>query len=79
MIGGGAAPGSGRPSWCAALRAERGAEWLAQALREADPAIVARVEAGEVLLDPCTAPEACDGHVAATITALTKLQAATHG
>ncbi len=70
MIGGGSAPGAGRPTWCAALRPERGAEWLAGALREADPAIIARVEAGETLLDPRTVAERDDGHVSATITAL---------
>ncbi len=67
MIGGGAAPGAGRTSWCAALRPERGAEWLARALREAEPPIVARVEGGEALLDPRTVSEGDDGHVAATI------------
>ena len=67
MIGGGAAPGAGRPTWCAALRAERGAEWLAGALREADPPIVARVEAGELLLDPRTVAESDDEHVTAMI------------
>ena len=67
MIGGGAAPGAGRTTWCAALRAEEGAEWLARALREADPPIVARVEAGETLLDPRTVAEADDEHVTATI------------
>lgn len=70
MIGGGAAPGAGRPAWCAALRAEEGAEWLARALREAGPAIVARVEAGETLLDPRTVAEADDEHVTATIRTL---------
>ena len=70
MIGGGSAPGAGRPTWCAALRPERGAEWLAGALREADPAIIARVEAGETLLDPRTVAERDDGHVSATITTL---------
>ena len=70
MIGGGAAPGAGRPTWCAALRAEEGAEWLARALREAGPAIVARVEAGETLLDPRTVAEADDEHVTATIRTL---------
>ena len=70
MVGGGSAPGAGRPTWCAALRPERGAEWLAGALREADPAIIARVEAGETLLDPRTVAERDDGHVSATITAL---------
>ena len=70
MIGGGAAPGAGRATWCAALKPERGAEWLAGALRAADPPIIARVEAGETLLDPRTVAEDDDAHVAATIAAL---------
>ena len=70
MIGGGAAPGTGRPTWCAALRTERGAEWLARALREADPPVVARVEGGETLLDPRTVAESDDSDIAATIAAL---------
>ena len=70
MIGGGAAPGAGRTSWCAALRPERGAEWLAGALREAHPPVVARVEGGEALLDPRTVAETDDGHVAGTLAAL---------
>ena len=70
MIGGGAAPGAGRTSWCAALRPERGAEWLARSLREADPPIVARVEGGETLLDPRTVAEDDDDHIAATLAGL---------
>ncbi len=70
MIGGGAAPGAGRTTWCAALQGEQGGEGLARSLREADPAIVARVEAGETLLDPRTVAEGDDEHVAATIEGL---------
>ena len=70
MIGGGAAPGTGRPTWCAALRTEQGAEWLARALREADPPVVARVEGGETLLDPRTVAESDDSDIATTIAAL---------
>ena len=70
VIGGGAAPGAGRPTWCAALRADGGADRLARALREADPPIVARVEDGAVLLDPRTVDERDDAHVAAAIAAL---------
>ncbi len=70
MIGGGAAPGTGRPTWCAALRTERGAEWLARALREADTPVVARVEGGETLLDPRTVAESDDSDIATTIAAL---------
>ncbi len=70
MIGGGAAPGAGRTTWCAALQAEPGAEWLARALREADSPVVARVEGGETLLDPRTVAEHDDSAVAATIKAL---------
>ena len=67
MIGGGAAPGAGRTTWCAALQGEQGGEGLARSLREADPPIVARVEAGETLLDPRTVAESDDEHVTATI------------
>ncbi len=70
MIGGGAAPGAGRTTWCAALQGEQGGEGLARSLREADPPIVARVEGGETLLDPRTVSENDDGHVRATIEAL---------
>lgn len=70
MIGGGAAPGAGRTTWCAALQVERGAEWLARSLRNAAPPIVARVEGGETLLDPRTIAERDDAHVAATIASL---------
>ena len=67
MIGGGAAPGAGRTTWCAALQGEQGGEGLARSLREANPPIVARVEAGETLLDPRTVAEGDDEHVTATI------------
>ena len=70
MIGGGAAPGAGRTTWCAALQGEQGGEGLAQSLREADPPIVARVEAGETLLDPRTVAEGDDEHVTAAIEGL---------
>ena len=70
MIGGGAAPGAGRTTWCAALVGAQGGEGLARSLREADPPIVARVEGGETLLDPRTVSENDDGHVRATIEAL---------
>ena len=76
MIGGGAAPGAGRKTWCAALKPERGAEWLAGTLRQADPPIVARVEAGETLLDPRTVAGDDDAHVAATIAALLEAEGA---
>lgn len=74
MIGGGAAPGAGRTTWCAALQGEKGGEGLARALREADPPIVARVESGETLLDPRTVAESDDEHVAATIEALIRAE-----
>lgn len=80
MIGGGAAPGAGRTTWCAALRGEQGGEGLARSLREADPPIVARVEAGETLLDPRTVAESDDEHVTTTIEALrrTRSSGSTH-
>ena len=70
MVGGGSLPGAGRPTWCAALSAERGADWLASQLRDAGAAILGRVEEGEVLLDPRTVLEADDAIVTATIAGL---------
>lgn len=70
MIGGGAAPGAGRTTWCAALQGKQGGEGLARSLREAEPPVVARVEAGETLIDPRTVAESDDEHVTATIEAL---------
>ena len=70
MIGGGSLPGVGRPTWCAALSSERGAEWLAGQLRGADPAILGRVQDDEVLLDPRTVSDSEGGTVAARIAAL---------
>ncbi|HCV00133.1 MAG: L-seryl-tRNA(Sec) selenium transferase [Dehalococcoidia bacterium] len=70
MIGGGAAPGAGRKTWCTALQADQGAEWLTGALRKAAPPILTRVEANETLLDPRTVAESDDEHVMLTIESL---------
>ena len=56
-IGGGSLPGETLPTWLLALATNAsngGAEGLAQRLRQADPAIVARIEGERVLLDPRT-------------------------
>ena len=57
-VGGGAFPGSALPTTLVALEpGELGADGLALRLRLGDPAIVTRVSAGQVLLDPRTLPE----------------------
>ncbi|MGI8926211.1 MAG: L-seryl-tRNA(Sec) selenium transferase [Tepidiformaceae bacterium] len=67
MVGGGSLPGAGVPTWCAAVRPPRGADAVARALRSGDPAIVARVQDGAVLLDPRTVDPREDGAVAGAI------------
>jgi L-seryl-tRNA(Ser) seleniumtransferase len=52
-IGGGSLPEETLPTWALALSADRPNE-LAAALRRTTPAVVARVEADQVLLDPRT-------------------------
>ena len=52
-IGGGSLPEETLPTWALALTADRPNE-LAAALRRTTPAVVARVEADQVLLDPRT-------------------------
>jgi L-seryl-tRNA(Ser) seleniumtransferase len=52
-VGGGSLPEETLPTWALALSAARPNE-LAAALRRATPAVVARVEADQVLLDPRT-------------------------
>lgn len=60
MVGGGSLPGEGRPTWCASITPPGGASGFAARLRTGEPPVVARVEGGAVLLDPCTVPEAFD-------------------
>ena len=52
MVGGGSLPGSGVPTWCAAIRPPGGEVAFAAALRAAPSPVVARIEDGAVLLDP---------------------------
>lgn len=52
-VGGGSAPGTGVPTWRCGLPA-KSANRLAQVLRTGDPAVVGRIEAGVVWLDPRT-------------------------
>ena len=57
-VGGGAFPGAALPTTLVALDAgPLGADGLALRLRLGDPAVVARVAGGRVLLDPRTLPE----------------------
>ena len=57
-VGGGAFPGTALPTTLVALDAgPLGADGLALRLRLGDPAVVARVAGGRVLLDPRTLPE----------------------
>jgi L-seryl-tRNA(Ser) seleniumtransferase len=59
LIGGGALPGGELPSWGVAID-DRDAEGLAAQLRAGDPPVVARVDAGRVLLDLRTVPPSLD-------------------
>lgn len=67
MVGGGSLPGEGVTTWCAAIRPSLGAEALAASLRTGDPAVVARIDDGAVLLDPRTVAPADDRLVAGAI------------
>lgn len=67
MVGGGSLPGQGVPTWCTALRPPTGAEHLATQLREGEPAVVARIADGALLLDPRTVRPSEDPSVAARL------------
>jgi len=62
-LGGGSLPGEELPSWGIALRA-RSAERLAAALRAGEPAVIARIEDGRVVIDLRTVHPASDGALA---------------
>lgn len=64
VVGGGGAPGVRLPGWAVALPQE-----LAAPLRAGDPAVVGRVESGELLLDLRCVPEDSDATVAAAVRA----------
>lgn len=66
MIGGGSLPGQGIPTWCTALRVTDVDAFHAR-LRELEPAIVGRVEADALLLDPRGVEQSDDGRVADAI------------
>ena len=59
-VGGGSLPGQTLAGFALALQPKRGATALARRLREGDPAVVPRIEAGSVLLDPRTVDPADD-------------------
>jgi L-seryl-tRNA(Ser) seleniumtransferase len=59
LIGGGALPGGELPSWGVAID-DRDADGLAAQLRAGDPPVIARVDAGQVLLDLRTVPPSLD-------------------
>lgn len=64
MVGGGALPGAGLPTWCTTVRPpDRPVEQLARLLRTGTPAIAARVDDDALLLDPRTVDPADDGVV----------------
>ena len=70
-VGGGSLPGQTLPSF--ALRIDAGSrspDALASALRQADPPVIARVEADRVLLDPRTVMERHEPAVIAALEAL---------
>ncbi|WP_109474204.1 L-seryl-tRNA(Sec) selenium transferase [Ornithinimicrobium cavernae] len=62
VVGGGGAPGVLLPGWAVAVPEE-----LALPLRTGDPAVVGRVEAGELLLDLRCVPAESDGAVAEAV------------
>ena len=67
-VGGGSFPGAVLPTTLVALAAgPLGADGLALRLRLGDPAVVARVAGGKVLLDPRTLPEESFSAVAAAL------------
>jgi L-seryl-tRNA(Ser) seleniumtransferase len=63
MVGGGSLPGESLETWCASIRPPAGADRLASALRTGEPAVVARIEDGAVLLDPRTVAPGDDSKV----------------
>jgi len=66
-IGGGSLPGQTLPSRLLALAPEGGPDEICRRLRDANPPVIARIEAGQVLLDPRTV---LDGEDDAVIAAL---------
>ena len=54
MIGGGALPDIGLPTWCVAIKSTNGAEKLTSAFRSFTVPIITRIENDLVLIDPRT-------------------------
>lgn len=71
-VGGGSLPGESLPSAACVITPPSGAETFAEALRAADPPVVARIHEGRVWLDPRTVDPSEDAHVLATLTGLLK-------
>jgi L-seryl-tRNA(Ser) seleniumtransferase len=67
MVGGGSLPEEGVGTWVACIPCGEGASRAASALRLGSPAIVARVERGNLVLDPRTVDERDDDVVAAAL------------
>lgn len=69
MSGGGTVPGQGLPTWVAALHVGD-PDATARALRTGEPAVMARVAEGRVLLDPrCVMPDEDEALIGAVIAA----------
>ena len=69
MVGGGALPGQGVETWCAAIRPRDGLDALARRLRGASPPVIGRIDEGLLLLDPRTVDPSDDRHIAGAIAA----------
>jgi L-seryl-tRNA(Ser) seleniumtransferase len=68
MVGGGALPGEGLPTWCAAIRPTAPSPGqLARTLRTGTPAVAGRLEDDRLLLDPRTVDPADDRAVVAAL------------
>ncbi len=68
MVGGGALPGQGVPTWCAAIASPH-PHVLSRLLRLGSPPIVGRIEDDRVLLDPRTVDPLDDRFVSAALSA----------
>ncbi len=68
MVGGGSIPGEGVATPVAAFGVEHPTA-VARALREANPAVIARIEGERVILDPRTVDASDDGHVVSALKA----------
>jgi L-seryl-tRNA(Ser) seleniumtransferase len=72
LLGGGSAPEEGIPTALLAVRSDRlSPRAICERLRRFTPPIIARIEAGRVLIDPRTVPEGEDRTVAEALVALT--------